>query len=134
MKRARKGPFSYRSLLCDASHNSFLNQGPAIVLVNNVLSQCFEKAQFVVSITHTQLVSDIMWLPAPVYERIPQFWFLLGLLFIAAGLYLGFEYVLSFYYCALGGLCCVYGLAIFLMRLNYRQNRPVAEQTSEAGE
>lgn len=102
--------------------------------MNNVLSQSLKKAQFVVSITHTQLVSDIMWIPAPIYERIPQFWFLLGLLFIATGLYLGFEYVLSFYYCALGGLCCVYGLAIFLMRLNYRNSPTVAEQTSKPGE
>ena len=105
-----------------------------MVLVNSILSQCREKAQFVVSITHTQLVSDIMWIPAPIYERIPQFWFLLGLLFIAAGLYLGFEYVLSFYYLALGALCCVYGLAIFMMRLNYRQSPSVVEETSEAGE
>jgi hypothetical protein len=105
-----------------------------MVLVNNVLSQWRRKAQFVVSITHTQLVSDIMWIPAPIYERIPQFWFLLGLLFIAAGLYLGFEYVLSFYYLALGALCCVYGLAIFIMRLSYRQNPQVVDETPETGE
>jgi hypothetical protein len=88
----------------------------------------------VVSNTHTQLVREIMWLPTPIYERIPQFWFLLGLLFIATGLYLGFEYVLSFYYLALGGLCSVYGLSIFLVRLRYRQNRPVVEQSHDAPE
>jgi hypothetical protein len=75
-----------------------------------------------------------MWIPSPIYERIPQFWFLLGLLFITAGLYLGFEYVLSFYYCALGSLCCVYAAAIFFMRLNYRQNLTVVEQKSQAPE
>jgi len=75
-----------------------------------------------------------MWIPSPIYERLPQFWFLLGLLFIASGLYLGFEFVLSFYYVALGGLCCVYAAAIFLMRLNYRQNQPVTEHTPEVTE
>lgn len=90
------------------------------------------KAHLLVSVNHKQNVSDIMWIPAPIYERIPQFWFLLGLLFISAGLYLGFEFVLSFYYCALGGLCCVYAAAIFVMRLNYRQNLTSAEQSSEA--
>lgn len=75
-----------------------------------------------------------MWIPSPIYERIPQFWFLLGLLFISAGLYLGFEYVLSFYYCALGSLCCVYAAAVFLMRLRYRQNLQVADQTSDVAE
>lgn len=75
-----------------------------------------------------------MWIPSPIYERIPQFWFLLGLLFITAGLYLGFEYVLSFYYCALGSLCCVYAAAIFFMRLNYRQNSTAVKQEAEAAE
>jgi len=75
-----------------------------------------------------------MWIPSPIYERIPQFWFLLGLLFITAGLYLGFEFVLSFYYFALGSLCCVYAAAIFFMRLNYRQNLTPVEQKSQLPE
>ena len=75
-----------------------------------------------------------MWIPTPVYERIPQFWFLLGLLFIATGLYLGFDYLLSFYYCVLGGLCCVYSLAILMMRLNYRNDPSAVKQTPESAE
>jgi len=75
-----------------------------------------------------------MWIPSPIYERIPQFWFLLGLLFITAGLYLGFEFVLSFYYCALGSLCCVYAAAIFFMRMNYRQNPAAIKQKTEVAE
>lgn len=104
------------------------------ILVNSILSPNLVKAHLVVSITHKQRVSVIMWIPSPIYERLPQFWFLLGLLFIASGLYLGFEFVLSFYYVALGGLCCVYAAAIFLMRLNYRQNQPVTEHTPEVTE
>jgi hypothetical protein len=62
-----------------------------------------------------------MWLPTPIYERIPQFWFLLGLLFFSAGLYLGFEFELSFWYLAVGFCCCSYGVGIFLIRLRHRQ-------------
>ncbi len=61
-----------------------------------------------------------MWLPTPIYERIPQFWFLLGLLFIATGLYLGFEFALSFGYMVIGWFCCAYSVAIFVLRLRER--------------
>ena len=61
-----------------------------------------------------------MWLPTPVYEKVPPFWFLIGLLFIGAGLYIGFEYVLTAYYVGLGILCCGYGLGIYVMRLRHR--------------
>ena len=56
-----------------------------------------------------------------VFERIPMVWFLLGLLFNATGLYLGFDYSLAFAYMVVGWLCCAYGLALFVFRL---QNSP----------
>ena len=105
-----------------------------LVLVNSILSQLREKAHFVVSITHKQPVRCAMWIPASIYERLPQFWLLIGLLFITTGLYLGFEFVLSFYYIGLGALCCVYSLAIFMMRLTHRRGQPTADQSSEASE
>jgi len=73
-----------------------------------------------------------MWIPTPIYERIPQFWFLLGLLFITAGLYLGFEFVLSFYYAGLGALCCVYGGAIAMLRFRHRQDSQTNQQAPAA--
>lgn len=69
-----------------------------------------------------------MWLPTPIYERIPQFWFLLGLLFFATGLFLGFEFELAFWYLAIGFACAVYGIGVFVVRLRYRRNAPVASQ------
>lgn len=57
-----------------------------------------------------------MWLPTPVYERIPQFFFLLGLLFIANGLYLGFDFAISFAYFGVGALSGAYGIGVFLVR------------------
>ncbi len=57
-----------------------------------------------------------MW-RAPIYERVPGVWVLLGLLFIAAGLFLGFEFTLSFVYMLVGLFCCAFGSALFLFRL-----------------
>jgi len=51
-----------------------------------------------------------------VFERIPVVWFLLGLLFIAGGLYLGFDNSLSFVYMLVGLFCSAYGLALFALR------------------
>jgi hypothetical protein len=57
-----------------------------------------------------------MWLPTPVYERISQFWFLLGLLFMSSGTYIGFDYQLSFLYFAVGFACSIWGVWIFAVR------------------
>ena len=65
-----------------------------------------------------------MWLPTPVYERIPQFWFLMGLLFVANGLYLGIDFVISLAYIAVGFVSCAYGVGIALIRMRNRKGRP----------
>jgi len=70
----------------------------------------------------------IMWIPTPVYERIPQFWLLLGLLFMSSGTYLGFDFSLSFLYFGVGFVCCLWSLWIFSMRFRSR-NKP--QQTQE---
>ena len=62
-----------------------------------------------------------MWLPTPIYERVPQFWLLLGLLFMSCGTYLGFDYNLSFLYFGTGFICAFWSLLIFSMRLRNRQ-------------
>jgi len=65
-----------------------------------------------------------------IFERLPMVWFLLGLLFNAAGLYLGFEYSLSFAYMIVGWFCCAYGLAIFVFRLQERPRTTAATRLS----
>lgn len=62
-----------------------------------------------------------MWLPTPIYERIPQFWLLLGLLFMSSGTYLGFDYDLSFLYFGVGFACSIWSLWTFSMRANARR-------------
>ena len=54
-----------------------------------------------------KLVSDI-------FERLPQVWVLLGLLFFAGGLYLGFDYSLAFVYLGVGVICFLYGVLLFV--------------------
>jgi ABC-type dipeptide/oligopeptide/nickel transport system permease subunit len=53
----------------------------------------------------------------PVYERVPQFWLLLGILFMASGTYLGFDFELSFLYFGVGFICWVWSFRIFITRL-----------------
>ena len=64
-----------------------------------------------------------MWIPTPVYERLPQFWLLLGLLFMSSGVYLGFEYRLSFAYFFIGALCVVWSAKTLIMRQKFRSQK-----------
>ena len=78
--------------------------------------------------------STAMWLPTPVYERIPQFWFLMGLLFIANGLYLGIDFAISLAYIAVGLICCAYGVGIALIRMRFRKGRPANSEPLASAE
>jgi len=73
-----------------------------------------------------------MWLPTPIYERIPHFYFLTGLLLITDGLYLGFDISYSFYYLGLGFACCAYGVGIFILRMKERKAQRAAQTASGA--
>lgn len=64
-----------------------------------------------------------MWLPTPIYERTPQLWILMAILFVVLALYVGFAYKLTLFYLALGVFCAVRGLHIVRMRRNYRQGK-----------
>jgi hypothetical protein len=57
-----------------------------------------------------KLISDI-------FERLPQVWVLVGLLIIATGLYLGFDYSIVFVYLGIGVVCFLYGLVLFALLL-----------------
>lgn len=57
-----------------------------------------------------------MWLSTSVYKRIPQFWLLLGLLFMVTGTYVGFDHNVAFWYFGVGLLSCVWSLCIMLFR------------------
>ena len=65
-----------------------------------------------------------------VFERIPVVWILLGLLFFATGLYLGFDRSMSFVYLILGTYCFAYGVVLFLLRLRERPRKSPARTLS----
>ncbi len=75
-----------------------------------------------------------MWLPESIYERLPQFWLLLGLLFMSSGTYLGFEYSLTKFYFGFGLICCLWSGWIFTMRLKNRRVPEASNQPAEATE
>ena len=64
------------------------------------------------------------------YARIPHFWFLLGLLYIATGLYLGFEFTIAFLDIGIGFACCLNGVGIFVVRFRGRMNQSAAGLTT----
>jgi len=54
-----------------------------------------------------------MRLTSDIFERLPQVWVLVGLLIIASGVFLGFDYSLVFVYLGIGVLCFLYGIVLF---------------------
>ena len=71
-----------------------------------------------------------MWLPAPIYERLPQVWFLIGLGFFAFGTYLGFDYELIYGYFGLGTMCIVYSIWLLQTRRKHREDSPDSSEES----
>ena len=120
--------------LCESVLNSTNDQELKTLFVNVTPAFIPLIMQFLVWTNHRHLERNLMWLPTPIYERIPQFWFLLGLLFISTGLYLGFEFALSFWYIAVGFSCCSYGVGTFLVRMRTRQAPQSAVQVNVPAE
>ncbi len=75
-----------------------------------------------------------MWLADSVFGRIPQFYFLVGLLFIAGGLYLGFDFQLAFYYIGFGLINCAFGIGMFMVRLQHGLAKPAVHAAISAGD
>lgn len=65
-----------------------------------------------------------------IFERLPMVWFLLGLLFNALALYVGFESKMSFVYWAVGWACCVYGLALYFLQHRERPRQSAKTRLS----
>ena len=70
-----------------------------------------------------------MKIPSSLYARIPQVWFLLGLLFIANGLYIGIDFAASIGYIGIGLVCCAYGIGVAVVRSRYRRDNAAQEQS-----
>ena len=64
-----------------------------------------------------------MWIPTPLYERIPQFMLLAGVIFISSALYLGFAYHMSYFYVGVGVACLFWSVIVFAMRQHFRSQK-----------
>ena len=64
-----------------------------------------------------------MLLPESIYNRIPQIWILMGLMFFASGLYLGFEYKMVFAYLGMGAVSVLRGMWIYNARSEVEKQR-----------
>jgi len=71
-----------------------------------------------------------MWLPKPVYERMPIIWLLLGLLFLAGSLYIGLGDMIIRTYVAIGFACIAFGAMILFIRSKHRQNSSLRDNSS----
>ncbi len=71
-----------------------------------------------------------MWLPTKLYERLPLWWILVGLVFMLSALYLGLDYGAAYGYLALGVACSVFGLMITIWRVQHRNRDATDNQSS----
>ncbi len=57
-----------------------------------------------------------MFLPESIYNRIPQVWILMGLMFFSCGAYLGFEYKMIWIYLGMGTISLLRGIWVYNVR------------------
>lgn len=62
-----------------------------------------------------------MWLPKPIYEKTPQLWLLMAVLFVALGLYIGIAHKFTILYVLLGLFCAGRGIQVWRMRRHFRR-------------
>lgn len=62
-----------------------------------------------------------MWIPTPVYERIPLFMLIAGAVFVGAAFYIGFHVPISYFYCGVGVACLFWGAVVFALRVGFRK-------------
>ena len=72
-----------------------------------------------------------MWLPKPIYEKTPQVWLLMAVLFVVLALYIGFSYVFTIPYVLLGLVCAVRGFQVWRMRTNFRRAATTESEVSD---
>ena len=77
-----------------------------------------------------------MWIPKPLYDHAPLFWFFLAALFLAGGLYLGFGEGLRIAYFVFAVFCLGQSAWTFFARRRYRRQaqQQASEESAEAVE
>jgi hypothetical protein len=70
-----------------------------------------------------------MWIPKPLYDHAPLFWFFLGALFLAGGIYLGFGEGLRIAYFLFAAFC--FGQSAWTVFARRRHRRQAQQQEPE---
>ncbi len=71
-----------------------------------------------------------MWLPTKLYEGLPLWWILIGLVFMLSALYLGLDYGPAYGYLGVGVGCSIFGLMITIWRSQHRNDKSADQQSS----
>ncbi len=74
-----------------------------------------------------------MWIPKPVYDHAPSFWFVLGILFLAGAIYLSFPDALRAAYYVFATFCFGHATWTFVARRRFRRLRSlqIADEVPE---
>lgn len=72
-----------------------------------------------------------MQIPAKYYERIPKFYFIVGILLLANSIYMGMENFAAYFYFAFGILSVLYAVSVNMARSKHR-NKPPPRQTPQS--
>jgi hypothetical protein len=62
-----------------------------------------------------------MWIPKPIYDHAPSFWFVLGILFLAGAVYLSFPDALRAAYYVFATFCFGHATWTFVARRRFRR-------------
>ena len=72
-----------------------------------------------------------MWLPSTLYERLPQFWLVVGGLLMIFAVYIGFDYKWFVYYFGVGLVSCLWSVAIIVLRSRRRSQSGHRNESAE---
>ncbi len=68
-----------------------------------------------------------MQIPAKYYDRIPKFYFIVGIMLLANSIYMGMENFAAYFYFAFGILSVLYAISVHMARSKHRGNPPAEE-------
>jgi len=70
-------------------------------------------------------------IPAKYYERIPKFYFIVGILLLVNSIYMGMNNIAAIFYFVFGTISVLYAVSVHMMRSRNRDKLP-AEDLSQS--
>jgi hypothetical protein len=101
-----------------------------MLFVNENLPSAQHLPHFYTLKSITAIQGNLVHIPEKYYERIPQFYFIVGILLLANSFYLGIDDFASYFYMAFGFVSLLYAVGVKRARERNR-NYPLAEEDSQ---